>query len=326
MISGFLQRLAYGCIWLAFSLGRLAVKIFPRRLLYSLSEAIAGPGYYLFYGFRKRSARNLSLALGEQIDARDIAAISRRALRNFLRDFVELGLALEAAPERIRAEIPVVGRAHLDRALAKGKGAIALSAHLGNFFLVGTRLAIEGYPTYVLVKPSRDGRLAQLRARYRLKIGQRTIHARPRRQASRELVQILRRNELAIIIADEYRSGDGIDVPFFGRTVTARRGPATLALRTGAAVVPAYLVRDQRGRLALNIEPEIEMSRSGDIKADVRENTMRMTQWVERVVRSYPDQWNWMHVHWRQGPVGAAVGKEDGYEGFACQKTKGMIP
>jgi KDO2-lipid IV(A) lauroyltransferase len=136
----------------------------------------------------------------------------------------------------------------------------------------------------------------------------------------------LRRNELAIIIADEYRSGDGIDVPFFGRTVTARRGPATLALRTGAAVVPVYLVRDQRGRLALNIEPEIEMSRSGDIKADVRENTMRITQWVERVVRSYPDQWNWMHVYWRQGPVGAAVGKEDGYEGFACQKTKGMIP
>ncbi|MFQ5903006.1 MAG: lysophospholipid acyltransferase family protein [Candidatus Binatia bacterium] len=304
MMRWFLERLAYGGMWISLNVGRFAVRVFPRRLFLFLSEAIADLGFYLFHSFRKRSIRNLSLALGERLDAREIV---RRSLRNFFRDFVEIGFALEASPEEIRAEIPLLGREHLEAALAKGKGAIALSAHLGNFFLVGTRLAIEGYPTYVLVNPPKNGSFRDLLVQYRLKTGQRTIHSRPQRQAFDELLRVLRQNELAVVIADEYRSGRGVYVPFFGRTVLARRGPATLALRTGAAVVPIYLIRDPSGRLTLIIEPEIELLRSGKIKTDVRENTLRITQWLERIVRSYPDQWNWMNIHWQQASLGTLI-------------------
>ncbi len=313
----FLEGLAYVGVWLGLKVGNLAVKIFPRRLFLFLSDVAAIIGFYLFHSFRIRSIRNLRLALGKRLEPREIAGIVQKSLRNFFRAFVEIGFALEASSEEIRAEILLLGREHLEAALAKGKGAIVLSAHLGNFFLVGTRLAIEDYPTYVLVSQPQDGRLQQLLDRYRLKIGQRTIHARPRRDASRQLVQVLRRNDLALVIADEYRSGDGIYVPFFGRTVLARRGPATLALRTGAAVVPIYLIRDPSGRLTLIIEPEIKLLRSGDIKLDVRENTLRITQWLERTVRSYPDQWNWMNIHWKQAPLSAVIEKEHHYEGLA---------
>ncbi len=313
----FLERFAYGAIWLGFKVGRLAFRIFPRRLFLFLSEAVADLGFYLFHSFRKRSITNLSLALGEQLDPREIANIVHRSLQNFFRDFVEIGFALEASAAETRSDIPLHGGEHMETALAKGKGVIALSAHMGNFFLLGTRLAIEGYPTYVLVNTSRDERVAQLRARYRLKIGQKTIHARPRRQASGELLQVLRRNEVVILIADEYRSGSGIYVPFFGRTVIARRGPATLALRTGAAVVPSTLIRDPNGKLRLIIEPEIEISRTGNIKTDVIENTLRITQWLERTVRSYPDQWNWITVHWQHGSLDELIGKEHRYEGVA---------
>jgi len=312
----FLEGLAYVGVWLGLKVGNFAVKIFPRRLFLSLSDVAAIIGFYLFHSFRRRSIRNLRLALGKRLEPREIAGIVQKSLRNFFRAFVEIGFALEASSEEIRAEIPLLGREHLEAALAKGKGAIVLSAHLGNFFLVGTRLAIEDYPTYVLVSQPQDGRLQQLLDRYRLKMGQRTIHARPRRHASRQLVQVLRRNDLALVIADEYRSGDGIYVPFFGRTVLARRGPATLALRTGAAIVPVYLIRDPSGRLTLIIEPEIQLLRSGDIKLDVRENTLRITQWLERTVQSYPDQWNWMNIHWQQAPLSPLVEKEHDHEGF----------
>ncbi|TAJ94824.1 hypothetical protein EPO44_13730 [bacterium] len=304
------ERVACMGMWLTFELGRLAVKIFPRRFLFSLFEGMADVGFHLFRSFRERSINNFSSALGERLEAKEITEVVRRSLRNFFRDFVEIGLALETSPEEARSEIPIRGREHLEAALARGKGVIALSAHLGNFFLVGTRLAAEGYPTYVLVNTSRDERVAQLRAQYRLKIGQDTIHARPRQQASRELVQVLRRNEVAIVIADEYRSGNGIYVPFFGRTVIARRGPATLALRTGAAVIPSYLIRDPSGKLRLIIEPEIELLRTGKIKMDVIENTLRITQWLEKTVRSYPDQWNWMTVHWQDSTLTRLVGKK----------------
>jgi KDO2-lipid IV(A) lauroyltransferase len=311
-----LETLAHGGIWLAIEIGRLLVRILPRQFLLSVSAGAAYLGFYLFRSFRKRSTRNLSFALGEQLDPPEIGAMVRRSLKNFFRDFVELGFAFESSTEQIRAEIPIRGREHLEAALAKGKGAIALSAHLGNFLLVGTRLAAEGFSTYVLINPPRNNRLARLRADYRMKIGQRTIHARPRREAFRELVQVLRRNEVAVVIADEYRSASGIDVPFFGRPVLARRGPATLALRTGAALVPIYLIRERSGKLTLMIEPEIELFRSGMIQADVKENTLRITQRLERTVRSYPDQWNWMNVHW-QPSLSSVVGKEQRYEGVA---------
>ena len=133
---------------------------------------------------------------------------------------------------------------------------------------------------------------------YRLQVRQRTIHARPRRQALRELSRVLRNNQIAVIIADEYRGSTGIAVPLFGKTVRAGRGPVTLALRTGAAVVPACVVRQPDNTLKLQIEPELELDRSGRGQRQIRENTIRLTQWLERTVRQYPDQWNWMNIRW----------------------------
>ena len=292
----FKAKLAYVGIWL----GLVAFRILPPSFLFFLSEATANLGFYLFRGFRRRSVGNLSVALGDRLNRKEISDMVHQSLRNFTRDFVELGLALETAPEKIRAEIPLVGREHLETALRKGKGVIVLSAHLGNFFLLGTRLAVEDYPTYVLVNRRQNGGSSELLDRYTLKIGQKTIHARPRRKAIVELVKVLRHNQLAVVIADEYRSSRGISVPFFGRTVLARRGPATLAMRTGAAVVPMVLVRDQGATLKLIIDPELEIMRSGNPKADIRTNTLRVTQWLERTVRSYPGQWNWMNIRWQQ--------------------------
>jgi KDO2-lipid IV(A) lauroyltransferase len=98
------------------------------------------------------------------------------------------------------------------------------------------------------------------------------------------------------MISDEYRSGQGVEAPLFGRTVIARRGPATLALRTGAAIVPAYMIRQRDGSLELIIEPELKLDRSGKGAVQIRENVIRMTEWLERTVRTYPDQWNWMNI------------------------------
>jgi KDO2-lipid IV(A) lauroyltransferase len=210
----------------------------------------------------------------------------------------------------MRARIPVVGRENIDAALAKSKGVLILSAHLGNFFLIGSRLAIEGIPTFVLVNQPRDGRFAELMDQYRLQVRQKTIHARPRRMALQELNDVLRGNQAVVMIADEYRKGSGIEVSLFGRAVIARRGPVTLALRTGAAIVPACMVRQPDNSLKLIIEPELKLERTIRGKAQIRDNTILITQWLERTVRAYPDQWNWMNVgRWgRQTdhPIGAS--------------------
>ena len=312
-----LDKIAYWTLWFALETGRLTAAALPLRLTDPASRAFAGIGFYLFRGFRERSMKNLSLALKDRLDTQERTVMTRKTLRNVFCDLVEIGRALSRPPEELREEIPFVGEEHLKAALAKGHGVIVLSAHLGNFFLLGSRLAIEGYPAYVLVNPPKSRSLREIFDHYRLKIGQRTIPARPRQAAFGEMVRVLRENRIAIVIADEYRSGEGIFAPFFGRTVLARRGPATLALRTRAAVIPATLARGAGNKLTLIIEPEIKMSRSGNIQTDVRDNTVRITQWVERIVRAHPDQWNWMNVRWQEPPAGALAEKEHGYERLA---------
>ncbi|MGH7770403.1 MAG: lysophospholipid acyltransferase family protein [Candidatus Binatia bacterium] len=321
------DMLAYAALWLAIEAARMAVRILPRRFLLSLSTAFSDTAFYLFSGFHKRSTGNLRRAFGDRFDAKKSRSLVKESLRNFFRSFFEMGLAFEQTPEQMRAQIPVEGREHLAEALDKNAGVIALSGHLGNFFLLGTRLAVEGYSTHVLIKQPKTGTLAQIFDHYRLQIGQKTIHARPRRQAFRELIQVLRLNEVAVVIADEFRSGSGIYVPFFGCTVLARRGPATLALRTGAALVPVYLIRNPNGELSLIIEPEIKLSKTGDIKADVTESTRRITQWLEKTVRQYPDQWNWMNIHWHQAygleknhPCETVSGEKSSQQGGTKQK------
>jgi KDO2-lipid IV(A) lauroyltransferase len=240
------------------------------------------------------------MALGGEMEVSVLDRVARQSMRNFFLDMPEIGHALRIDREQFRDEVAVSGLEHLDAALAKGRGVIALGAHLGNFCLVGARLAAEGYPVSVLVKPPRNPRIAGLMDDYRQKLGQKTVRARPRSQATRELIRLLRDNEIAVVIADEFRS-NGIPTPFFGHPVAARRGPVTLALRTGAAVVPVYMFRQADGRLALMIEPELSLTTTGRLTEDIRSNTVLLTAWLEQVVRAHPEQWNWMVVRWQEG-------------------------
>ena len=279
-------------IWTA----RILMWLLPRKAVFAIFRWAADLGFHRFKRFRERSAENLAVALGDRIDSGDIV---HGSLRNFFQSFAETGLSVDAGLPRLRAEIPAEGLAHLRAALARKKGAIVLSAHFGNFLLLGSRLAAEGLRVYTLINHPRGGKTGDLADKYRLKVGQRTIHSHPRREALRELAEALKENAVAIVIADEFRSGSGVRAPFFGRTVIARRGPATLALRTGAAVVPASLLREAGGALRLVIEPEMDLQRAGDVKADVVENTIRMTRWLEKTIAAHPDQWNWMSVKWQ---------------------------
>ena len=282
--------------WTGFTVACLSVRFLPRHWLFRFSDFCTNIGFYCFKGFRTRSTRNIAAAFGDRTSGVGIENIARRSLRNFSRSCLEVALALEASDGDLRAWIPLVGSEHLEAALAKGAGVLVLSAHLGNFFLVGSRLAVEGYAVSVLVNPPKDSRLSQLMDKYRLQVRQKTIHARPRQQALKEIHDSMRRNEVAVVIADEYRHGKGVEVPLFGRTVVARRGPATVALRTGAAIVPACVVRQPDDTLKLVVEPELELDRSGKGAAQIDENVIRITQWLERTVRAHPDQWNWMNI------------------------------
>jgi KDO2-lipid IV(A) lauroyltransferase len=317
-VRKFLENSAYLGVFFVLQAGGALLRVLPQRFSLFVAQRMADLSFVLIYRFRQRSVDNLRLAFGELMDYGEAVKTARMSLRNFFRAFAEIGFALCRPIDLIREEIPMEGKPHLEKALEKGKGVIVLSAHIGNFFLLGSRLGVEGYAARVLVKPTyRDNaRFAELMDAYRLRLAQRTIRARPRRKAARELIQALRRNELVILIADEFRS-KGIEVPFFGKRVLARRGAATLAMRTGAAVVPMSLLRETSGNLRLIVEPEIELVHTGQLSQDVVTNTLRLNAWLEKLIRAYPDQWNWMTIRWQETEPDASCADERRTKRFA---------
>ena len=97
----------------------------------------------------------------------------------------------------------------------------------------------------------------------------------------------------------------GVFVPFFGIPASTTAGLARIALHTDAAVVPGFLSWDEgRRKYRLRFEPAVELARTGNEEADVRENTARFTRVIEEYVRAHPDQWLWVHKRWKTRPPG----------------------
>jgi len=274
----------------------------PDRSVKLLTSALSRFTFAILWKYRLRMEQNLALALGEELPSHEQRqAVIRRVWRNFAQGVLEtLPLLHNPKNEKVMASVGIAGEEHLKRALAKGKGVIALSAHLGNFTMIGIRLAAAGYDFSALVKQPRDSRFARLWDYYRSNVGIATISAKPRREAVRGILKALRANRIVLVIADEFKSG-GVPVEFFGVHSPAPRGPATLALRTGAATVPMSMIRDSHDRLTLYIEPEIELIQTGNRERDTAANTVLFTRRLEAMIRRHPDQWNWIGFQ-RTGP------------------------
>ncbi|MFQ5903833.1 MAG: lysophospholipid acyltransferase family protein [Candidatus Binatia bacterium] len=287
--------------WLRYRIGEYCLRGFvlllpwiPRRLLLLFTSAAARMTFFILWKYRIRMEENVSTVMGEEfLTPEERRAMVRRVWRNFAQGICETACAVYVSKEEIRSTVAIQGEEHLKRALAKGNGVIGLSAHLGNFSMLGIRLAAGGYPFSVVVKQPRDQGFARLIDHYRAMVGIKTISAKPRREAARQVVSALRKNEVVLLIADEFKSG-GVEVKFLGRTAPAPRGPVTLALRTDAAVVPMFLTRDHEDHLTLHIRPEIDLVKTEGLQEDVTANAALFTRQLEDMVRRYPDQWNWL--------------------------------
>jgi Kdo2-lipid IVA lauroyltransferase/acyltransferase len=263
----------------------------PPRLLVLITSATVRLTFAILWPYRKLMEENVSMALSDEIlPVERRKTLARMAWRNFVQGLYETACALYTSRDMICASVAIQGEEYLKRALEKGKGVIAFGAHLGNFTMIGPRLAAAGYPVSIVVKHPPDRRLARLIDGYRAKVGVKTISAKPRRQAARQILGALRRNEVVIVLPDVFKSGS-VNAQFLGSAVYVRRGPVTLALRAGAAVVPMHVTRDAEDRLTLRISSEIDLVKTGDLQKDVAASLVLFIRHLEGMVRRYPDQW-----------------------------------
>lgn len=266
----------------------------PYRLLVRFTHFWAWVTFRCLWRYRRRMLANVSKALADTLSSPgECEGLTWRAWKNFAQTVLETGAVMHVSKDRIVSTVRLEGEEHLKRALASGRGVLALSAHLGNFAIIGGRLAASGYPFSVVVKHPRDERFARLMNDYRAQIGIHTISAKPRREAVRGILRALRNNRIVLVIADEFKSG-GVNVEFMGQNSSAPRGPATLALRTGAVTLPMFAIRQPDDSLILSVGAEIKPIRKDDLDESVAATTALFTRHLETMIRRYPDQWGWL--------------------------------
>ena len=289
------NRVCVACFFFFYAL----VKLLPMALFRKLSR----PFLRLFIQLavpKKRVLRNLSAAFGDSYATATKTGIAKGVQENFFENLLDC-LSQLSDEEHTRRVIDIQGKEHLENALRKGKGVIALGAHLGNFVLLGTRLGLEGYRCHTLFRFPKDARIERLIAKFLPRYHQSVISAAAKRTAVTEILGALKKNEIVHILGDNLKKGR-VAASLFGQRVPSPRGPISLALRTEAPLVPMYLVRNYQGGMNLIIEPEMELTRDGKLIDDIEHNTRRMVFFLESVIQRYPDQWNWLTVRlWKHG-------------------------
>lgn len=287
-------------VWGVTAAGMIAALI-PWRLGVAVGTRLGASAWRMLPSARRLAVENLSAAF-PHLTERDRAAIGRAAMINLGRSGMEMLMLFRRRRTRIEEWCTIEDESRLRDALAGGRGVVFVTGHTGNWELLAALVARRGYSATVVATPVYDPRLDDLLIAARAAQGVETI-SRGGASAARQLLSALRRNAFLGMLIDQDTDVDGAFVPFFGRPAYTPTGAAVLALRTGAAVVCGFLVREGSVRHRLMVEGPIALIRTGDHERDVVENTALFTSLIERHIRSFPDQWVWFHRRWKRRPA-----------------------
>ena len=263
--------------WVVARVGRPRWKVVEDHLRRAFPEADEG--------WRRRVGLRCYAHLGaEAVAVFRLAAMGRRGVR-----------------ERTR----VTGLEVVDAAVREGRGVILLSAHLGNWEVGGAALVARGFPIDVVVARQRNELFDRYLTRSRERLGFGII---PRSEGRRGVLATLGAGRLAGILGDQDARRAGVFVDFFGHPASTARGPAVLALRSGALMVTLFAVRlpGWRPRYQVWLEALDEEAVMGGAEggrgARVAAITQAFTTRIEEYVRRYPDQYFWLHKRWKTPP------------------------
>lgn len=290
------HRLEYTAVVLL----RAVVRVTPWGLVRAAGRLLG----LLFYVF---DARHRGVALDNLAHAfpwrtpRERRAIARRVFAHFGRLAFDLLKFSTLKSEEMLRRVEFDGDERIRQALAQNKGYFLLTGHFGFWELQGLAHALRLGPMGVLARTLDNPRLNALLERVRQSTGNTVIY---RRGAVRRVMRMLETNQGVGLLIDQHsHTPDAVLVDFFGRPAATTSSLAVLAARTGAPVVPSFMIPLPRGRYRIVYEHTVDPPKD-ETPEEIRAFTQRCTDVLEMYVRRYPELWLWMHRRWRDLPLG----------------------
>lgn len=285
-----------------FQLLRFVDRILPRRLAYAIGAVLAE----LFYVFSPHSRDNFRANLlhvlkyqGEDISGGKVRKRVRRLVRKNFRNFsyylVDFFRFSRFQVRHLRSLVEIEGKENVDRSLERGKGAIGVTAHVGNWELGGIIFSLLGYPINAIALSHDNTRLNRLFVHQRALGG---VNVIPVGRAAHRSLRALKKNEIVVILGDRDVTEGGVEVDFFGAPAQIPRGPAALAARSGADIFFGYLLRESTHKYRVIFSPPLEIDRNAPHREQERKLIRALTKEMERCIAGNLSQWYMYYRIW----------------------------
>jgi lauroyl/myristoyl acyltransferase len=276
----------------------------PRPLAAGLASALGAVFARTMQGRRAMLERHLRRVLGPSASDDEVARLARQAFGSYAHYWLESFRLAAASRDELEAGMSWEGVGLVDDALAGGCGVIMTLPHLGGWDFGGAWLSSLGYEATVVVEALEPPELFDWFARLREAFGLHVVPHGP--DAGAAVLRALRANGVVGLLSDRDLARTGVEVTFFGERTTLPAGPATLALRTGAPILPCAIYYDAGGGRASGahhrgiVRPPLDTSRTpgAKLRDDVARITQALASELEWLIRRAPEQWHLMQPNW----------------------------
>jgi len=292
------ERVEY---WLVVAVARTLGRL-PRALARGLVGVLTTILYRVLGRLRRVGEANLELAM-PGLPGSDRDRILRTLFRNLGWQLVEFCRMPRYTPENTRNWVRTEGIENYLAAEARGKGVLVLTGHLGAWEMSGFYHSLTGHPMGVVIRRLDNRLLDEYVNNIRCLRGNHVLH---KDDFARGLLTAMHAGQTVGILMDTNMTPpQGVFVRFFGIDACTASGLARVALKTGAAVVPGFLVWEEAERkYVLHFGPELKFNKTGNTENDILAATQQCNDVLEAWIRRYPDQWLWIHRRWKTRPAG----------------------
>jgi KDO2-lipid IV(A) lauroyltransferase len=275
----------------------------PMRWVQRIGNGVGRFVYRCFPRRRRLAERNVEACFPGRYTREERLRIVLLCCRNIAKTMLELLKLPRMKREEVLAMVDTEGIEGFEAAYKRGKGVVVVTAHYGNWEMGGAIVNLLGYKMAVVARDASDPRTADIINRSREDLGIAVLG----REDTLAMVRALRRGEAIAILPDQHQVG-GAPLTFLGRRAATALGPAMLALRTGAALVPAFIRRIEGDRFHVSVREPVEIPPVEDRRAAAVALAQKLNDIIGAEVAAHPEQWLWLHDRWKAERQASADG------------------
>jgi len=282
------------CQYLIYKFAQFLAMNLPLGKGYALASFIAKLHYLLSRTDRLIVYGNLRAIFPDR-GGKEINRLAKEVFVNFAKYLTDFFRFEKLDRAFVDKNVKVAGRENLDEALKRGKGVIALTAHLGNYELGGAVISLLGYKFNAVALNHKEKEVNDLFIGQRRRAG---VNVIPLGAAVKKCYEALRRGEIVALVGDRDFTPHGLKTEFFGKDAMIPRGPAAFYLKAGAAIVPGFLIRMPDDTFELKFEKAVSYIPTGDGAIDEQKVTGMCLKVIEEYISRYPSQWYMFRRFW----------------------------